>query len=287
MEKSNQLKAANFESSKEFLETLEKATFIENPLKELASSPTAIVYFGTPCCTLKCCIPCNFLKCNCDCGDYYAYNTLTVNGDVQKYLFKNLARLNCSIFCTDLINRFDYCKSISLSSYSQYSSDAGVEGAEMVKENNCVLFGICSYYLDVFTKPDNKLAGIVEFRGCCGELCNGTSSCNICKNCSDCCYDFYYCCDILSPNKEIVYTIYLRKCCLSCFPIGCCNVLNFTIKTPDGTNVGEIEGKRNCCSFMGICGSNFTYTIQFPGNSTPELKLTIINAVIAIDIFYV
>ena len=110
MEKSNQLKAANFESSKEFLATLEKATFIENPLNELASSPTAIVYYGTPCCTLKCCIPCNCLKCKCDCGDFFAYNTLTVNGDVQKYLFKNIARLNCSIFCTDLINRFDYSK---------------------------------------------------------------------------------------------------------------------------------------------------------------------------------
>jgi hypothetical protein len=289
MEKSNQLKAANFESSKEFLATLEKATFIENPLNELASSPTAIVYYGTPCCTLKCCIPCNCLKCKCDCGDFFAYNTLTVNGDVQKYLFKNIARLNCSIFCTDLINRFDYCKSISLSSFDQYSSDAGVEGAEMVKENNCVLFGICSYFLDVFTKPNNKLAGIVQFRGCCSELCNcsGSSCCSFCKNCSDCCYDFYYCCDILSPNKQIVYTIYLRKCCLSCFPIGCCNVLNFTIKAPDGTNVGEIEGRRNCCSFMGICGANYTYTIQFPGNSTPELKLTIINAVTAIDIFYV
>lgn len=285
------LKAQNYESSKDFLTQCEKVVYVDNPLNELASSPTAIVYFGTPCCTLKCCVPCCLIRCNCDCGDYYTYSTLTVKGDEQKYLFKNVARLKCSILCTDLINRFDYCKSMSLTSFDQILSDAGVETVEMIKESNCVLCGICSNFFDVIIKTENRLAGIVQFRGCladcCKGCCKGGGCCSICKNCSDICYDFYYCCDILSPNKDLVYTIYLRKCCLSCVPAGCCNVLNFTIKAPDGTNVGEIEARRNCCTFCGICGTNFTYTIQFPGNATPELKLTIINAVIALDIFYI
>ena len=282
----HELNAFEFASSKDFIAKIEKVAFIENPLNELASSPTAIVYYGSKCCSLKCFIPCSCLfNCDCDCGDKYAYNTLAVKGDLQKYLFKNIARLDCSICCTDLINRFDYCKSFSIASFDQFSTDAGVETVEMIKEKNCVCCGICSYFLDVLTKPDNRLAGIIEFRGCLSDCCKGNEGCcSFLKNCSDLCYDFYYCCDILSPNKESIYIIYLRKCCLSCFPVGCCGVVNFTIKTPDGTNVGEIEGKRNCCNLCGICGANFTYTIQFPENATPEMKLTIINAVIAIDI---
>ena len=203
MEQSS-LKGPNYESSKDFLTTIEKVVYVNNPLNEIASSPTAIVYYGTPCCSFKCCVPCN-----CECGDIYTYSTLTVNGNEQKYLFKNIARLKCNIFCSDLINRFDYCKSLSLSSFDQYSSDAGIETVEMIKENNCVCFGVCSYYLDVCTKPDNRLAGIVQFAGCLANCCKGPGCCSFCKNCSDCCYDFYYCCDILSPNKELIYILFI------------------------------------------------------------------------------
>ena len=280
--------AYEFASSRDFMTKIEKVTYIENPLNELATSPTAIIYYGTPCCTLKCLIPCSCLfNCNCDCGDKYAYNTLTVNDGLQKFLFNNLARLNCSLCCTNLINRFDYCKSFSMTSYDQFSSGTGVEIVEMIKEKNCIICGICSSYFDVITKPNNNLVGIVQFRGCLGNCCKGPSCCSFLLNCSDLCYNFYYCCDILLPNKGLIYTIYLRKCCLSCIPSGICNVLNFTIKSPDGSNVGEIEARRNCCNLCGICGANFTYTIQFPLTASPEMKLTIINAVIAIDIFYV
>lgn len=296
---SSQLNALQYESPNDFFSKIEKASYIENPLNELASSSSAIIYYGAPCCTLRCCIP---IKCSCDCADYYNYNTLAVNGGVEKYLFKNNVKLDCNICCSNLFNRFAYCKSISLSSYNQYSSDSGVETVEMIKENKLICVGICSYYLDVFTKPDNNLVGIIQFKGCCrcdydcckelcekDDCCCGCScGCSICCNkCEDICFNFFYCCDILTSNKDLVYTIFLRKCCFRFYPIECCEVLTFIIKTPDGTNVGKIEGRRNCCNCYGVCGANFTYTIDFPKNATPQMKLTIINAVIAIDIFYV
>ena len=274
------LPALQFQSPNDFFSKIEKVIYIDNPLNELAISPSAIVYYGSPPCTLKCFCPMKCIKCDCDCSDYYRYNTLTVNGGVQKYLFKNIVKLDCDICgCTGLINRFAYCKSFSINSFDQYSSDAGVETVETTKENNCICCDICPYYLDVRTKPNNNLVGIVKFGG---ECCRKTKKCCDCK---DMCYDCFYWCDILSPNKELVYTIFLKKCCITCYPVGCCDESTLVIKLPDGTTVGEIVGKRNCCNCCGICGSNFTYIISFPLDASPEMKLTIINAVIVCDAF--
>ena len=205
------LPALQFQSPNDFISKIEKVIYIDNPLNELAISPSAIVYYGVSCCTLKCYCP---MKC--DCSDYYPYSTLTVNGGVQKYLFKNTVKLDCDICgCLDLFNRFAYCKSFSINSFNQYSSDAGVETVEMTKENNCICCNICAHYLDVRTKPDNNLVGIVQFGGGC---CRKTRKCCDCK---DMCYDFFYCCDILASNKELVYTIFLKKCCITCYPVGC------------------------------------------------------------------
>ena len=261
--------------------------YVSNPLSDLASVPSAIVYYGTPCCSLRCCVPCSCLFCNCDCNDYYNYTTLINVGGANKCLFKNLTTLNCSLFSTDKVARFSSCKSFAVSSYDEYSAkEGGSLCSQMVKEPGCIFCELCSLLLDVFITSENRLAGIVKYIGKCEAFCNYCFKCGCCK-CSggDCCYDYYYCCEICSPSKETLFIIYLRKCSYSCFPIDCCNEIVFIIKTPDGANVGDIRGTRNCCNLCGACGANFTYTINFPHGSTPEIKLTIINAVISIDLF--
>ena len=270
-----------FNTNQEFYDGLKKLNYSNNPLNDLASASSVIVYYGTPCFNLRCCIPLSCLKCNCTCDDYFNYTTL-INGRPQKFLFKNIAKLNCSICSLDKVSRFANCKSYSLSSYDEYSKEGGVQIVEMVKDPGCILFGICALYLNVFISSENRLAGIVKYRGCCEAKCK--ESCQ-CKRCGNCCYDYFYCCEILSPNKETIFIIYLKKCCLSCVPVDCCDEINFTINNAKGDEVGTIKAKRGCCNSCGICGTNFTYTINFPGGITPEIKLTIINAVISIDLF--
>ena len=82
-----------------------------------------------------------------------------------------------------------------------------------------------------------------------------------------------------------MYSIYLRRCCITICPTDCLNSLTFTIRSPGGEDVGKIEMRRNCCNCCGLFGKSCTYTIIFPNDATPDLKLTIINAVISIDMF--
>jgi hypothetical protein len=304
MENQNLLNIPKYESPDQFIGEIKKMQYISNPLNELAISPMAVVYYGTPCCNLKCCLPCSCIcSCSLDCGDNFHYSTLISNNGEQKYLFKNLGRLNCKICSCDRMSRFAYCKSFNLSSYDQFSSNAGTESAEMIKENNCVVCGFCSNFFDVYTRPDNKLAGIVKYKGKCDDCCSCKLDCcccipiccGICKGCCDCkglcdckcdiCHDYFYCCDILSNARQLVYSIYLKRCCISCCPTDCLDSLTFTIKSSGGSDVGNIEMRRNCCNCCGLLGKSCTYSISFPPDATPELKLTIINAVISIDMF--
>ena len=109
------------------------------------------------------------------------------------------------------------------------------------------------------------------------------------KNCCttykplDICFDYYYCYDILSIAKQVVYTIFLRKCSISCCPTDCLNSITFVIRNALGVEVGKIELRKTCFIFCGLRRKNCTYTINFPLDATHELKLTIINAVISID----
>lgn len=297
-----------YESQTQFMGAIQNMRYISNPLDELAASSTAIVFYGSPCCNLKCLIPCSCIcNCSCDCGDNYQYSTLLSINAETKFLFKNIGRLDCKLCSADRMSRFSYCKSYNLSSYEQFSSNPGEESVEMVKENNCMCCGLCSYFLDVFTRPNNVLAGIVQYKGefddCCKCKCNFNCEsccgiCSICKslcNCKDCCkfdcscdlcHDYYYCCDILSNSRQLIYSIYLKRYCLSCCPTDCLDKLSFVIRS-GGVNVGNIELRRNCCNCCGLLGKNCTYKINFPGDATPEIKLTIINAVISIDMFLV
>lgn len=284
-----------YETNQKFYDQMKTLQYLNNPINDLAKAPSAIVYFGTPCCDLRCCVPLSCLKCVCSCEDNYRYTTLINNGSgVSQFLFKNWATLSCSILGLSKECRYKTCRSLTFSSYDDYENDGGTQFCEMVKNTSCTCFGLCSLLLNVVVTADNnRLAGIVKYRGYCEELfsckdcCKARRSCcaECVRMCQDLCYDYYYCCEILSPSGQTVYYIFLRKCCLSCVPVDCCNEIIFTIKAPDYANVGEIKATRNCCSLCGACGTNFTYSINFPEGAIPDLKLTIINAVISIDMF--
>lgn len=116
-----------YTSPQEFMTKIQNFDYSSsNTLTELGASPMAIVYYGSPCCNIKCCIPCSCI-CNChfDCGDNFIYNTLIINGEQQKYLFKNLGRLDFKICGCDPMDRFAYVKSYNLSSYEQLTANGG------------------------------------------------------------------------------------------------------------------------------------------------------------------
>ena len=262
-------------SPEQFQDLVKTLNYINNPLNELGLSPSAIVHYRRDCCRGK--------SCNCGCG-IYKYHTITRSNGINNYLFKNVAKLNCSLCASDRILRFAYCKSYTLSSYDQYSSDNG-EGlfSEMRTESGCICVGCCDVNLEVYIPNENRLAGIVKFRNACSqyckECCKSKECCSICK---DMCYDFFYACDILDSNRHQIYTIFLRKCC-AC-PVDCCDYLKFVIKDQSNVDVGSIELHTSCCNCY-YCPTTYTYNIDFPVQATPELKLAIINGVIAIDLF--
>ena len=267
----------------QFTEAVQKMTFISNPLNELASSPTATIYIGTKCCSLRCTYP---ISCCCTCTggcvDFFRYHTVINAGGAQKYLFRNVAKIGCSLCSTDKISRFEGCKSMALSSFDQYSElDGGVEYCEMAKDAGCFCFGCCDMDLKVNIPKENRAAGVVKFRGCCSMCCAKDKP----KCCQDCCRRAIYCCDILNANNEVVYVIYLILCCCTCIPDDWYPSFVFEIRDLVHNVVGKIDAIRNCCNFYGMCGNNFTYNITFPSDATPELKLTIINSVIANDLF--
>lgn len=268
----------------QFSEAVEKMNFIKNPLDELANAPSAVIFINLKCCSIRCCIP---ITCCCSCSgvcaDFFRYNTIINTNGVQKYLFRNIAKIGCSICTTDKLSRFENCKSMALASKDQYSElDGGELFSEMVKDGGCFCC-CCSVNFKVNIPGENRVAGIVKKRGCCSLWCS--ECCKEKKCCQDCCQATIYCCDILNANEEQFYTIYLIKCCCSCTPVDWCPHFTFMIRDQANNEVGRIDAERNCCNFNGICGNNFTYNIFFPANATPELKLTIINAVISIDLF--
>jgi len=261
-------------SPEQFQDLVKNINYINNPLIELNSSPSAIVHYRRLCCRGK--------SCNCGCG-IYRYHTITSPNGIKNYLFKNVAKLNCSLCSSDRILRFAYCKSYTLSSYDQYSSDNG-EGlfSEMRTEPGCLCIGCCDVNLEVHIPNENRFAGMIKFRTCCSQYCNECcKSKECCSLCKDICYKYFYCCDILDPNGHQIYTIFLRKCC-GC-PVDCCSYLKFAIKDQSNVDVGYIDAYTSCCSCYYF-PTTYTYYIDFPAQATPELKLTIINGVIAIDL---
>jgi hypothetical protein len=269
-----------------FYNKLKAVQYTKDPLGDLASANSAIIYYGYSNCSLRCCIPCILscnCSCNCSCSEIYKYNSFVKVGDFEKFLFTNLAYLDCGI---DKSCRFNKCTNLTFSSYNDYCTNNGIQFSYMDKNKECTACGFCESLLKVYLTKENKLVGIVKFRGYCEECICCKDKCNLgCgKFCT--CYDYSYCCEILDHNNEVKYYIYKKKCCLCCIPNDCCGEINFLIKNKDKEDDGKITCIKDCCPCYGICGLKFIYNIEFPKDCTSELKLTIINAIISIDIFY-
>ena len=259
---------------------LNNFSFVQNPLNDLALSSSVVVYYGKSCCSSKYCTPC---KCSGDQSIYRTYNTMIINPNDKKYLFKNVVKLNCFSCSLNTMSRFNISKSFSSTSLDQYYlSDSGVETLEMTKESGCTFCGVCSLFLQVKAKLGDQLFGYIRFKGCYDSLCERCCKCTSCCPCT--CCDYIYCCDVLGANRLPLYTIFEKKlCCIGrCFNY--CSTANYDIKNTNMDTVGKIIGKKICCNVCGICGSNTVYNIIFPPEATLEIKATIVNAVIAIDI---
>ena len=268
-----------------FTSNLQNMTYISNALTELASSPSAIVFRNTLCCPIK-------WKYFC-CGNFFPFTTLVNDGVTQKFLFKNLGLTQCSISPGDTLKKFASIKSFSLTSFDQYSSqDNGLEFSEVIKEPNCCdCQGCCSLYFDVNLKAENRLAGMIKYRGCCEDSCfncccgekkeKGGEERKCCDCCKDCCHILIHYGDIIDGNKQFKYALYFRDCCCSYLPNF--GTYLYVLRDANQNDVGRIEGRGRC---IPLCGDTLTYTITFPLDATPELKLTIINAVMLMDMIY-
>ena len=266
-----------------FSDLIKSIQQINNPLNELASAKQAKVFYGHSCGCCECNCKCKF-ECNCNvcCEDLkILYNTSIKTGDIEKYFFKNLAYLSLWGLGADC--RLNKISDITLSSPNEYPLYNGTVFSEAIKTSGCSFCRCCGLYLDVFISNEKRLAGVVKFKGTCEDCCDAPDCCKT-ECCS--CYKYYYCCEILDHNKDNIYNIFIRQCCLSCCPIDCCGQIDFAIKDSSRDTIGEIICKKDCCPCYGCCGFKCVYEITFPPNSTPENKLTIINAVIAIDLFY-
>lgn len=278
------------ESFQQVYTTFETITFVTNPLSHLEISKQAKVIRKLPCIT--------YCRTFLPFENYY--NTIVDSTNGWQYLLNNCFKFGCNLFPCDLFNRPLECNNSIIASYNDLISNKGIEYAKMEKEENCQCAGLCTKYFDVNITTDNekKMAGIVKIRGpnewlcqlctckceCrCECKCDCLLDCLKCKLCVKCftcdCNDYFYTCEILTPTKDLKYTIYLTKCCFDyCMAGRYCNV-KFTIKDLSNSPVGYIHG------FPSFCDCSFVYKIDFPADATPELKLTILNAIYVIDSF--
>ena len=126
---------------------------INNPLNELAEAQQAKVFYGFSCCGGYTC-NCN-CNCNCKCCDdiIYLYNTSIKTGEVEKYLFKNLAYLALCGLGADC--RLKKISDVTLSSPNEYSLNNLPVFSEAIKTSGCSFCRCCGLYLDVFTSNEN------------------------------------------------------------------------------------------------------------------------------------
>ena len=75
----NNTKTEMVETEEQFNDVLKALQYINDPLNDLASSPSAVVYYRTPCCDMRCCFPTCGGSDKC-CDSTYKYNTLVKVG---------------------------------------------------------------------------------------------------------------------------------------------------------------------------------------------------------------
>ncbi len=146
-----------YDTKYKFYDKMKTLKYLNNPIKDLAMAPLAIVYFGILCFDLRCCVPLSRLKCICSYEDNYRYTTLINNGNgISQFLFRNWATISCSILGLSKECRYKTCRSLIFSPYVDYENEVGTQFCEMVKDTSCTCFGLCSLLLNVVVTPDNN-----------------------------------------------------------------------------------------------------------------------------------
>lgn len=265
--------------------------YAQDPLKELSISTSAIIHKKRECKDYA------RYCCTCDTCHSHTYNIFLRVKSGIKYLLRINSKIDSCCCFSGLINQSAKFNNFSIQSYEQFSSNNGKFYAEIDKDGRCCC--TCrSILMEVNMIIENRLGGIVKIRGCddccfctCCQCicfdCMCVPCCCDCCNCRDCCYRKIYTCEILDSNKELKYYIffYVCKCILlSCKCVRKCCGLKFIITDRSMENeVGSIE------EIDMILGEFFndsdTYNVIFPMDASPELKLTIINALSVIDTF--
>ena len=175
------------------------------------------------------------------------------------------------------------------------------------KSNDCCKCEFCNYDKKCPCCDENRCCcGLCEKsscpccddRRCCCGLCEKSKSpscccCCCCCNCNDntasteikCCWDrLSYHCEILSPNKELKYHIYLNShnCGNKCLRRR--KGLDFFIADANNNPImnSSIYGRNNK-NLGKFFDDSYSYEINFPEDADPDYKLTLLHAIYAID----
>ena len=136
---------------------------------------------------------------------------------------------------------------------------------------------------------------------CCDCCCGGSKCCcglcDKCCNCKDkkcccapcptcgCCGNIYnYNIEIFYPNGLLKYRIYNNSICNNC---GCkCSRrksgLDLTVSDINKNPITTIHGRNNQ-NFGKFFDDSYSYEINFPLDAEPDIKLTILHGVYALD----
>ena len=121
---------------------------------------------------------------------------------------------------------------------------------------------------------------------CCCCCCNskGNDNSGNSEDIKCCCDNLSYHCEILSPDKELKYHIYLfsHNCGNKCLRrrIG----LDFFIADANNNQImnSSIIGRNNQ-NFGTFFDDSYSYEINFPEDADPDYKLTLLHAIYALD----
>ena len=134
--------------------------------------------------------------------------------------------------------------------------------------------------------PNRCCCGLCPKCGCfcfCENGCCCTPTCcNCCKLCS-CCQCHPYRAEILYPNKMLKYYIFNTNICgCGCKCLKRKSGLNFDICDANKNPICTIKGRNNE-NFGTFFKDSYSYEINFPQDAEPDIKLTLLNCVYALD----
>ena len=148
--------------------------------------------------------------------------------------------------------------------------------------NRCCC-GLCPRPQCCCCDPNRCCCGLCpKSEGCCCCPCSFSFSCKGLCNCALCKW-FPYCAEILDINLQLKYYVFNTNRCSYCSKclkrrIG----LDFNICDINKNPICTIIGRNNK-NFGEFFDDSYSYEINFPIDANPDIKLTILNCVYALD----